>query len=207
MIDSSTLLCVHSTSQISVIIHHFISTPNFCAREHYSLESPRPSGIPLVGPHRASLGASLFVSACHPPNFSAFCIIQYQFFHLSFYSAKHSLCGTVLKIQLYCLWRQQQYFPLHLVCTDVHLATEENSYQLGDKGKASPDKIPSKVPLTTGSCHLPSTLTKPILPVLHEKLHAAAARPKWEGFCTSASPESQNPNPQSITELSLLSIK
>lgn len=39
------------------------------------------------------------------------------------------------------------------------------------------------MPLTTGSCHFPSTLTKPILPVLYEKLHVAAALTKWEVQC------------------------
>lgn len=56
---------------------------------------------------------------------------------------------------------------------------EHLSAEWAEKGEASPDKMP----LTSGSCHLPSTLTKPTLPVLHAKLHVAAALSKWEVQC------------------------
>lgn len=49
-------LCVYSTSQISVIIHHH--TQLLCQRSNIKtlLAGVRPHGILLVGPHRASLG-------------------------------------------------------------------------------------------------------------------------------------------------------
>lgn len=217
--DSPTLLCAYSTSQISAIIHHLVITSSFCARgQHKNITCWRPKTL-WNSTSKSSLskqGASLFVSACHPPNFRSFRIIYYLFSHHSFCSTKYSLRVTVLKIQLYCLWRQQQYFPLlstYFMCTDVHFATEENSYQLGEqmREKHPQTRYPAK-------CHsLVAAVT--FLPLLPNPFFLSCMKscmlqqPSLNGrcsvwsFCNSPSPKTQNPNPQSIRELSLLSMK
>lgn len=149
-------------------------------------------GFPLVDPHPASL-----------------------FLPLSFCLTKCSLHGTVLEVQLYCLWRQQQYFPSLFSVFRYPPCHRRGQLWSGwaDGGKASPNKEPSQMPLVSDSCHLPPTLTKPTLPFLHGKLHGAAALTKWEvqraitsHLSSSKTPELQ-PTKQQSQVLSLLSMK
>lgn len=61
---SPTLLCIYSTSQISVVIHHYSQSFHrnsqlLCQRsalKHCLLEAQKPHGIPLVGRHWANMG-------------------------------------------------------------------------------------------------------------------------------------------------------
>lgn len=143
----------------------------------------RPHGIPLVGPHRASLGLPSLSLGVTILTLDPFVSYSTCFFHLLFnqtFSMWHcTKISTLLSLETAAIFPSP--FSVYR-CPSSH-RREQLSTRGGDKGKASPDKISSQVPLTSGSCLLPSTLTKPILPVLHEKLHVAAALTKWEVQC------------------------
>lgn len=148
---------------------------------------PRPSGIPLVGPHSANRGLpSLCLPATLPTSdpfvsyITCFLIIpsvQPNILYVALY--KNS---TLLSLETAAIFSSPLYIFNVYRCPSRH-RREQLSIGWVDEGKASTDKIPCQVPLTSGSCHFPSTLIKPILSVLYEKLHVAAALTKWEAQC------------------------
>lgn len=137
---------------------------------------PRPHGIPPVDHHRASLGLPS-VSASHSHNFSSLCIIQYLFFSLfllfnQIFSMWHcTKNSTLLSLETAVIFSCP--FSVYR-CPSSHIR-EQLSTEWADEGKASPDKIPSQVPLTSGSCHLP----------LHS-YQTNPSCPAWKAACCSS---------------------
>lgn len=72
---SPILFCIYSTSQNSVVIHHYSQSFHcysqlLCQRstsKHCLLEAQKPHGIPLVGGHRANLGFPSLSLLAIPP--------------------------------------------------------------------------------------------------------------------------------------------